>query len=87
VGWWKRWLNGYEIWATLGLLFVPYWTIGYEGQMVSMARYVVVIAPLYLVAGRLLIKLPPAVGGCVLALCCMLLAAYSALFARWYWLV
>jgi hypothetical protein len=87
VGWWKRWLNGYEIWAALGLLFVPYWTIGYEGQMVSMARYVVVIAPLYLVAGRLLAKLPLVVGGCSLALCGLLLAAYSALFARWYWMV
>jgi hypothetical protein len=87
LGWWKRWLNGYETWAALGLLFVPYWTIGYEGQMVSMARYVVVIPPLYLVAGRLLAKLPPVVGGSTLALCGLLLAAYSALFARWYWMV
>jgi hypothetical protein len=86
-GWWKGWLNGYEGWAALGLLFVPYWAIGYEGQMVSMARYVVVIAPLYLVAGRLLAMLPPVLGGCVLALCGLLLGAYSALFARWYWMI
>ena len=69
MGCWKRWLNGYEIGAALGLLFIPYWTVGYESQMVSMARYVVVIAPLYLVAGRLLAKLPPLVGGCGLGAC------------------
>jgi hypothetical protein len=87
LGWWKRWLNGYETSAALGLLFVPYWMLGYECLMVSMARYVVVIAPLYLVAGRLLAKLPPLVGGCALGLSGLLLAAYAALFARWYWLV
>jgi hypothetical protein len=87
LGLWKRWLNGYEISTALGLLLVPYWTVGYEGQMVSMARYVVVIAPLYLVAGRLLAKLPPLLGGCALGLSGLFLAAYAALFARWYWLV
>jgi hypothetical protein len=55
--------------------------------MVSMARYVVLIAPPDLVAGRLVAKLPPVVGGCGLALCGLLLAAYTALFARWYWMV
>ena len=55
--------------------------------MVSMARYVVVIAPLYQVAGRLFAKLPPVVGGCTLAVSGLFLAAYAALFARWYWLV
>jgi hypothetical protein len=87
LGCWRRWLNGYETWATLGLLLVPYWTIGYEGQMVSMARYVVVIPPLYLVGGQVLAKLPPLVGSWLLALSAMLLAAYAALFARWYWMV
>jgi hypothetical protein len=87
VGWWKRWLNGYETWTALGLLVVPYWTLGYECVMVSMARYVVVIAPLYMVAGRLLAKLPPVIGGCALGLSAFLLAAYAALFARWYWMV
>ncbi|HLJ95617.1 MAG TPA: mannosyltransferase family protein [Gemmataceae bacterium] len=87
IGWWNRWLNRYEIGATLGLLFVPYWTLGHESQMVSMARYVVVIAPVYLVAGKLLAKLPPAVGGCLLGVSATLLAAYAAVFARWYWMV
>jgi hypothetical protein len=87
LGGWKRWLNAYETLAALGLLLVPYWTVGYEGQMVSMARYVVVIAPLYLVAGRLLAKIPPVVGGCMLGLSGLFLAVYAALFARWYWLV
>ncbi len=87
VGLWKRWLNRYEIWAALGLLIVPYWTLGYECQMVSMARYVVVIAPLYLVAGRLLAKLTPLVGGCLLGVSASLLLAYAAVFARWYWMV
>jgi Mannosyltransferase (PIG-V) len=87
LGRWKRWLNSYETLAALGLLLVPYWTVGYEGQMVSMARYVVVIPAVYLVAGRLLAKLPPVVGGCMLALSGLFLAMYAALFARWYWLV
>jgi hypothetical protein len=87
VGRWQRWLNGYETWATLALLLIPYWTVAYEFQMVSMARYVVVIAPLYQVMGRLLAKLPPLVGGCTLGLSGLFLAAYSALFAQWYWLV
>lgn len=87
LGRWKRWLTGYETWAVLGLVFVPYWSIGYEGQMVSMARYIVVIPPLYLVLGKLLAKLPPLVGGCALALSALFLAAYAALFARWYWMI
>jgi hypothetical protein len=87
LGRWQRWLNSYETLAALGLLLVPYWTLGYESQMVSMARYVVVVAPLYLVAGRLLAKLPPLVGGCALGLSGLMLAAYAALFARWYWTV
>jgi hypothetical protein len=87
LGRWKRWLNGYETWAALGLLLVPYWTVGYEGQMVSMARYVVIIPSLYLVGGQLLAKLPPLVARCALALSALVLAAYAALFARWYWMV
>jgi hypothetical protein len=86
-GWRKRWLNRYEASAALGLLLIPYWNGGYEAQMVSMARYVVVIAPLYLVAGRILGKLPPLVSGCTLGLSGMFLAVYAALFARWYWMV
>jgi hypothetical protein len=87
VGRWKEWLNGYETWAALGLLLIPYWTIGYEAQMVSMARYVVVIAPLYLVAGRLFAKFSPQVSVCILVLSGLFLAVYAALFARWYWMV
>jgi hypothetical protein len=87
LGRWKRWLNGYETCTALGLLLVPYWTVGYEGQMVSMARYVVAIPSLYLVGGQLLAKLPPLGASCVLALSALLLAAYAALFARWYWMI
>jgi hypothetical protein len=87
VGVRNRWLNVYETLTSLGLLLIPYWTLGYEGQMTGMARYVVVIVPLYLVLGRLLTRLPSALAACLLALSGFFLAAYAALFVRWYWFV
>jgi Mannosyltransferase (PIG-V) len=84
LGRWKGWLNGYETLTALGLLLVPYWMTAYETRMLGMARYVVVVAPLYLVLGQLLAKLSPVVGGGVVGLSSFLLGAYAALFAQWY---
>jgi hypothetical protein len=83
----KRWLNASEVLTVLGLLLIPYWTTAYEVQMTGMARYVTVAFPLYLVAGRLLAALPWSMSLGLLAVSTFFLAAYSALFAQWYWFV
>jgi hypothetical protein len=87
VGWRNRWLNAEELLLTGGLLLIPYWLIGYEIQMVAMARYVSVIVPLYPVLGRLLARLPPSVQGGLLGVNAFLLGTYAALFAQKYWIV
>jgi hypothetical protein len=89
TGWgaWKRLLNRYEIAMTAGLLAIPYWIGGYDINMVSMARYVSVVAPLYPVAGVLLARWGPAgiagFAGCGAALMMM----YAARFAQGHWII
>jgi hypothetical protein len=87
VGLRKEWLNGYETLMTVGLLLIPYWMTSYEIQMTGVARFVSVNAPLYLVVGRLAARGSQALNVGLVALCSFWLAAYAALFARWYWLV
>jgi hypothetical protein len=87
IGTWYGWLNAYERLAGWGLLLVPYWTTASEVHLTGMARYTTVIVPIYLVLGRLLVKVGPdfRLGLFVLSAC--YLAIYSALFAQWYWFV
>jgi hypothetical protein len=85
LGTWRRWLNSYEALTGWALLLIPYCTIALETQMMAMARYTTVNAPVYLVLGRLLVQLPYYVRFGLLVLCAPLLALYSALFAQWYW--
>jgi hypothetical protein len=54
----KRWLTIEESLLSFGLLLIPYVTKGYEFAMVSQGRFAVVVFPAYVVAGRLLSKLP-----------------------------
>jgi hypothetical protein len=51
-------LNRYELTLCLGLLLVPYWMTAYDSAMVSMARYVSVIVPLYSYGAALLARAP-----------------------------
>lgn len=83
----KGWLNASEVLLSLGLLLVPYGLQGYELQMQTMARYISVIVPLYLVLGQLLARLPTPVAVGIAALSSFFLAAYAALFVQWYWII
>jgi hypothetical protein len=59
----------------------------YETQMMSMARYVSVAAPLYLVLGRLLAQLPLAAQAAGVALGGLFLSGYASLFAVGCWML
>ena len=80
-------MNRYELLMTAGLLAIPYWAAGYDVNMVSMARYVTVVAPLYPVAGVLLRRAGP--GGLAgLAGCgSVLMAGYAGRFAQGHWVM
>lgn len=80
LGWRKRWLTAQELALVAGLLLVPYLTRAYDMGMGSFARFTSVAFPLYLVIGRLLAALPPAVAAVLVALAACLLGIYSVLF-------
>jgi hypothetical protein len=85
-GWRRGLLNRYELALVLCLVALPYWVNGYDNNMSSMGRYMIVIVPLYPLAGILLGRagLAPNVvfAGCGAAL----MAAYAGLFTQGYWL-
>jgi hypothetical protein len=85
-GWWRGLLNPCEIALTLSLIAIPYWVNGYDNDMSSMARYMTVIAPLHPIAGILLGRGGPVVGGLFAAVGAAFMAIYAALFAQGYWL-
>ncbi len=66
------------------LLFIPYWTRGYEMNMASSARFAAVVFPVYLILGEWLARLPPAVSATVLGISTFFLGTFSALFAGGY---
>jgi hypothetical protein len=80
----KRWLTDVEIIAAVGLLIIPYATVGYEQYMQSMGRYSTVVLPAYLVLGRLLCRIPGSVVAAMIGISGFFLGVYSALFAAWY---
>ena len=84
VGWRRRWLTPGEIVLTVGLLAVPYLTKGMVNGMGSFGRFVGVAFPIYLVAGRLFQKLPPAVAAVVLCGLFGTALAFAAQFAAGY---
>jgi hypothetical protein len=83
----KRWLTGVEMITAVGLLAIPYATVGYEQYMQSMARYSAVVLPVYLVLGRLLCRIPATVAAAMIGIWAFFLGVYSALFAAWYVLI
>lgn len=81
---WRRWLLLEELLLSGLLLLIPYSMRGYEMGMGSMARFVAVVFPLYIVAGRMLLLLPGPLRALALALSGLPLAAYTALYAAGY---
>lgn len=84
VGGVKGWLDRTEVVFSGLVLAISYFSKGYECCMVSQARYAATAFPTYLVLGRLLARLPVGALGIVCAWSGFLLAAYAALFTRWY---
>jgi hypothetical protein len=87
MGGWRGRLNRYEVTLALGLLLVPYWLTGYHSALVSMARYVSVIPPLYSFGGLLLSRIPAAVVGFLAVLGGLMMAIYAAQFAQGQWVI
>lgn len=85
LGAWKRWLNAKEVALSAGLLLIPYVTQADRMCMASQARFASVVAPMYLVLGQILVRLPGPVVAIVAALSATMLALYTALFVNWYW--
>jgi|GEM_PF-4300052 len=87
TGWgaWKRILNRYEVAMAAGLLAIPYWVGGDNISMVSMARHVSVVAPIYPVAGVLLARCSPVGVAGIAGLLATLMTFYAARVAsdRW----
>ncbi|HBJ34121.1 MAG TPA: hypothetical protein DDZ51_05030 [Planctomycetaceae bacterium] len=84
VGWWKRWLNSYEVLLSIGLLGVPYLSHSYRIVMMGHARFASSVFPVYLVLGHLLSRAPPTLAAVILAIWAAFLVLYSALFASWH---
>lgn len=84
VGWLRRWLTHPELILGLGLLAIPYLTRADEMSMGSHARFSAIVLPAFVVAGRLLARLPPIASWIAFAGLAPVLALWSALFAaRW----
>jgi hypothetical protein len=89
TGWgvWRGLLDRYAAVTVVGLLAIPYWVGGYDMDMVSMARYVSVVAPLYPVAGVLLARCGPAGLAAYAGGGAALTAGYAARFAQGHWIL
>jgi hypothetical protein len=87
--WWgvrRNVLNACEFVLALALILIPYWVNGYDNNMSSMARYMIVIAPLYPIAGVLLSRTGQVFTASAAAAGAALMGAYAALFAQGYWI-
>jgi hypothetical protein len=87
VGIWNGRLNRYETTLALGLILIPYWLVGYDIAMVSMARYLSVIPPLFSYGGLLLARAPKPLVAVAAGLGGVLMAIYAAQFAQGHWLI
>lgn len=79
-----RWLSLEEVSLSAMLLVIPYVTRAYEMHMSSMARFVTVVFPIYLVFGQILVRLRSPLRAAILALSGCFLAIFSALYAARY---
>jgi hypothetical protein len=78
------WLSRVEVTLAGALLLIPYLTRGHEMCMASMARFASAAVPIYLVLGQALVRTPPLLRGCLVAVSGFLLGAYAGLFAAWH---
>jgi hypothetical protein len=81
LGEWRRWLTAYETLLAAAALLLPYVLRSYEMGMIGHGRFAAVVFPVYLVLGRCLARLPPAIASSLLAIGGFFLGAYAALFA------
>lgn len=84
LGWHARLLTPAELILSALLLGVPYLTKGYDNSMFSMARFTIVVVPLYSVAGKLLLGAPRWLGVLAALLSGAQFLAFTALFAAGY---
>jgi len=80
-------LNRYELSLSIGLILIPYWLTAYDSAMVSMARYVAVIAPLYSYGGMLLARAPVVVSVILAAVGGVFMGIYAGLFGQGHWVI
>jgi hypothetical protein len=80
-------LNRYEVALAAGLLLIPYGMTAHESALVSMARYVSVVAPLYPFVGCLLARAPAYCLGVAAGVVGFYLAAFAALFSQGHWVI
>lgn len=83
-GTWKGWLDRREWLLAAGLLLIPYVTHSQRALMMAHGRYAAAAFPVYLVLGRLLMRLPPPLRVVAGGYAMFLLGTYAALFASWY---
>lgn len=83
-GGWRRWLSPEE-WSLAALMLaIPYATRAYEMGMGSTGRFAAVVFPVYLVLGRLLLRLPHGLRACLLTLSALFMALLSCLYSAAY---
>jgi hypothetical protein len=85
-GWRRGLLDPCELAMVLCLVAVPYWVNGYDNNMSSMGRYMMVAAPLYPLAGILIGRAGEAACAVFAGCGAALMGMYAGLFAQGYWL-
>lgn len=83
-GFYRKILTLDETLLACGLFAIPYLTHSFRHCMNSDVRYMSVAFPIYILCGTCLSRLPSSIFGAVCAVSGALLAAYTALFTRWY---
>lgn len=84
LGWLRRWLTREESAIAAALLLIPYLSNSVETLMDSVGRYATVVITTYLVLGRLVRGVSPAMLAAVASVAGFMLGAYAAMFAAWY---
>lgn len=87
AGAYRRWLTVSETLVSVGLLGLPLAFKCYETDMMGFARYAAAVLPAYFVLARVLHRVPAPIASGLLAISGTLMAIYTALFAKWYFLI
>lgn len=85
-GAWKKWLDPRELSLAIALIAIPYVIQADKMCMLSQARFLSVVFPMYMVCGRIISQVPAPAQTLAAAFCAFLLMAYTALFTSWYWM-